>query len=80
NIHSSHRLPPGVLYVGESIPDHIFQEYFQNFTSFLVDQTTDTLDASSASKTRDGGLGDALNIVPEDLHVPLGSSLSILLE
>jgi ABC-type transporter Mla subunit MlaD len=55
---------------------HIFQESLENTTSLLVDQTRDTLDTSTTSKTTDGRLGDALDVVTKDLPVTLGSSLS----
>ncbi|KAM1151899.1 hypothetical protein FF1_034563 [Malus domestica] len=36
----------------------------------------DPLDAATASQTADGGLCDALDVVPQYLSVPLGSSLA----
>lgn len=36
----------------------------------------DTLDASTASETADGGLGDALDVVAEDLAVTFGAAFA----
>ena len=36
----------------------------------------DTLDAATAGETADGGLGDALDIVAQDLAVALGAALA----
>jgi hypothetical protein len=41
-----------------------------------IDEPRDTLHSSSPGQTPDGGLGDSLDVVPEDLAVALGSSLS----
>jgi len=54
----------------------IFKESFENTTSLFVDQTRDTLDTSTASKTANGGLGDTLDVITKNLPVTLGSSLS----
>ena len=49
--------------------------YLQNTTSFFVDEPGDPLDAAPPSKTSNGGLGDALDVVTKNLPVSLGSSL-----
>ena len=36
----------------------------------------DTLDTSTTGKTADGGLGDALDVVAQNLAMTLGSALS----
>ena len=36
----------------------------------------DTLDAAAAGQTADGGLGDALDVVAENLAVALGTALA----
>ena len=43
---------------------------------FLIDQSWDPLDAAPSGQSPDGGLGDALYVVPQHLHVPLGSTLT----
>jgi len=65
-----------VLGVCHSIADHVLKENFENTTSLLVDQARDTLDTATASKTTDGWLGDALDVVTKDLSVTLGASFS----
>ena len=65
-----------MLGVGDGVTDHVLQEDFENTACLFVDETRDTLDTSSASETTDGGLGDALDVVSEDLPVALGASLS----
>ena len=76
HIHGSHRLPLGVLGVGDGIPDHILQEHLQHTTGLFVDQTRDSLHTTSASKTTDGWLGDTLDVITQNLPVTLGAPLS----
>ena len=76
HIHGGDSLPLGVFSVGDSIPDHILQENLENSTGLLIDESRDTLDSSTTSQPPDGGLGDALDVVSQDLPVPLGTSLS----
>ena len=42
----------------------------------LVNETRDTLDTTSTSETPDGGLGDSLDVVSQNLPVSLSTSLS----
>ena len=67
HIHSCNSLPFSVLRVGDGIPDHILQEHFQHPPGLLVDEATDPLDATPASQTSDGRLGDPLDIIPQHL-------------
>ena len=76
HIHRSHSLPFGVLCVGDGITDDVLKEDLEDTTGLLVDEARDTLDTATARQTADGGLGDALDVVPEDLPVALGASLS----
>ncbi len=76
DIHSGDGLALGVLAVGDSVTDHILKENLENSTSFLVDETRDTLDSSTASQTADGGLGDSLDVVAKHLAMTLGSSFA----
>ena len=76
HIHGCHRLALGVLGVRHRITDHVLQENFENTTSLLVDQARDSLDTATASKTTDGWLGDALDVITKYLSVTLGASLS----
>ena len=38
NVHSSDSLPLGMLCVGDSVPDDILKEHFQNTSSLLIDE------------------------------------------
>ncbi len=54
----------------------IFKERLENTTSLLIDETRDTLDTATTSETTNGRLGDALDVVAQDLPVALSSTLS----
>ncbi len=51
-------------------------KYLENTTGLFVNQARDALNSTTTSQTPDGWLGDALNVVAEDLSVTLGTSLS----
>lgn len=76
DVHGGDGLALGVLGVSDSVTDDVFQEDLQNSAGLLVDQTGDTLDTTSASKTADGRLGDALDVVAKNFAVTLGASLA----
>nr|GLL43033.1 unknown [Ipomoea trifida] len=76
HVHRRNGLSPGVLRVGHRISNHVFEEDLEDASGLLVDEAGDTLHAASASQTADGGLGDSLDVVAEDLPVTLGSSLA----
>ncbi|KAJ7977102.1 Histone H4, partial [Quillaja saponaria] len=76
NIHSSDGLPPCMLSVGDSITDNILQEDLEDTTSLFIDETTNSLNATSSRQTTNCRLCNALNVITEHLPVPLGSSLS----
>ena len=76
HIHGSDGLPLGVLGVGDSVTDDILEEHLEDTTGLLVDEARDTLDSTTTRQTPDGGLGDALDVVPQHLPVPLGTSLA----
>ena len=63
DVHGGHRLPLGVLGVGNGITDDVLQEHLQNSTGLFVDESRDTLDSTSASQTADSGLGDTLDVI-----------------
>ena len=60
DVHGGNSLALGVFGVGDGITDDILKEDLQDATSFLVDETRDTLDTSTASQTTDGRLCDSL--------------------
>ena len=76
NVHGGDGLPLGVLGISYGVTDDILEEHLEDTTGLFVDEARDTLDTSSTGKTTDGGLGDALDVVSQDLTVPLGASLS----
>ena len=76
DVHGGDGLPLGVLGVGDSIADHVLQRDFEDATDLLVDQAGDPLDTAPPGQAPDGGLGDPLDVVAENLLVPLGSSLA----
>ena len=76
HIHGGDSLPLGVFGVGDGIPDDVLEEHLQDSTGLLIDQSRDTLDSSTSRQTPDGGLGDALDVIPQHLTVTLGASLS----
>lgn len=76
DVHGGDGLALGVFGVGDGITDDVFQEHLQHTTGFLVDQTGDTLDTASASQSTDGGLGDTLDVITQNLAMTLGSSFS----
>ena len=69
-------LAAGVLGVGDRVTDDGLQERLEDSAGLLVDEAGDSLDSTAAGETADGGLGDALDVVPKDLAVALGSSLA----
>ena len=75
HVHGGDSLPLGVLGVGDSIPDNILQEDLQDTPGLFVNEARDTLHTATASQTPDGGLGDALDVVPEHFAVTLSASL-----
>jgi hypothetical protein len=46
---------------------HVFQESLEDTTSLLVDETGDTLDTTTASKTTNSRLSNALDVITKDL-------------
>ena len=76
DIHGSHGLATSVLGVGDGIANNILQKDLEDTTGLLINQPRDALDAATAGETADGGLGNALDIVAQDLAVTLGAALS----
>ena len=76
NVHGSDCLSLGMLGVGDGITDDVLKEDLQNTTGLLVDETRDALDTTTTCQTTDGGLGDTLDVITQDLPVALGASLS----
>ena len=76
DVHGSDSLPLCVLSVSDSITDDVLQEHLEDGTCLLVDQTRDTLDSTTAGQTANGGLGNTLDVVTQNLAVPLSATLA----
>ena len=75
HIHRSYSLPLCMLGVGDSIPDHVLEEDLEDSSGFLVNQARDPLHSPAPCQTPDGGLCDALDVVPQHFPVALGATL-----
>ena len=69
-------LAAGVLRVRNGILDDVLEERLQDAAGLLVHQARDALDAATACQAADGGLGDALDVVAQDLAVTLRAALA----
>jgi hypothetical protein len=76
DVKSGDGLAAGVLGVGDGITNDVLKEDLEDTSGLLVDETRDALDTTTTGKSANGGLGDALDVVPEDLSVALSTSLS----
>ena len=76
NIQRSDGLSASVLSVGDSITDDVLEEHLQDTSGLLIDEARNALDTTSASQSADSRLGDALDVVSQDLSVSLGTALS----
>ena len=76
DVESGDGLALGVLGVSDGVADHVVEEDLEDTSGLLVDQSGDALDTTSSSKSSDGGLGDALDVVSHDLAVTLGAALA----
>ena len=66
----------GVLGVGDGITDDVLEEHLENTAGLLVDEAADALDTTTASETADGRLGNALDVVTQNLAVTLGTAFA----
>merc|ERR1719234_785397 len=76
DIHGSDCLPLGMLGVGDSITDDILQENLENTPGFLIDKATDPLHTTPPCESANCRLSDALDVVPQHLTMPLGTTLA----
>ncbi len=65
-----------MLSVGDGIADDALEEGLENVAGLLVNHGRDTLDTATTRQTTNGRLGDALNVVTENLAVTLGAALA----
>ena len=63
DVHGGDSLSLGVLSVGDCITDHILQENLEDTSGLFIDESRDTFDTTSTSKTTNGGLSDTLDVV-----------------
>lgn len=75
-IHGSDSLPLGMLGVGDGISDDVFKENLQDAPGLLIDETRDTFHTTSACKTTNSRLGDALNVITQYFAMTLGASFA----
>ena len=59
---------------------YVLEENLENTTSLLVDETRNTLHATTAGEATDSGLGDTLDVITKDLAVTLRAALAETLE
>merc|ERR1719247_3065851 len=76
NIHGSDSLPLGMLGVGDGVPDHVLKEHFQDTPGLLVNEARDPFHTTPPSQPPDSRLGDPLDVVSQNLAVPLGTPLA----
>ena len=76
HVHGGDGLAASMLGVGDGVTDHGFQEGLEHTAGLLVDEAADALDTTSASQAADSRLGDAVDVVAEDLAVTLGAALA----
>ena len=76
HVHGSDCLPLGMFSVGDSVPDDVLQKHLQHTPGLLVDQARNPLHTTTTGEAPDGRLGDPLDVVTENLPVPLRASLA----
>jgi len=76
DVHGGHGLAARVLGVGHGVTDDVLEEDLEDTAGLLVDEAADALDATTAGKTADGRLGDALDVVAQHLAVALRAALA----
>ena len=76
DVQGGHSLAASMLGVGHCIPDDVFQEHLEHASGLFVDEPADSLDTTATSKTTDGRLCDALDVVTQHLAMALGTTLS----
>ena len=76
NVQGSHSFALGVLGVGDGITDDVLEEDLEDTAGLFINEATDALDTTTACKTANGGLGNALDVIPKDFAVTLRASLA----
>jgi hypothetical protein len=65
-----------VLGVGDGVADDALEEGLKDTAGLLVDHCRDTLDTATTSETANSGLGNALDVVAQNLAMTLGATLA----
>ena len=76
DVHGRNSLAASMLSVCDRVADHVLKENLEHTAGLLIDEARDALDATTASKTADSRLSDALDVVAEDLAMALGAALT----
>ena len=76
DVHGGDGLSLGVLGVGDCITDDVLKEDLENTAGLLVDEARDALHTASSRQTSDSGLGDALDVITQNLAMTLSATLS----
>jgi len=63
-----------VFSVGDRVSDNIFQEDLEDTACFFVNETRDTLDTTTTSKTTNGRFSYALDVITKDFAVAFGTT------
>jgi hypothetical protein len=63
-----------MLAVGHSISDDVLKKQLEDATNLLIDEARDTLHTTTSSKTTDGGLRNALDVVTKHFPMALGAT------
>jgi len=65
-----------VFGVSNAVANHVLEEHLQDAAGFFVDQSGDPLDAATTGQPSDRRLGNALDVIAEDLAVTLRAALA----
>ncbi len=76
DVHRGDGLATSVLSVGDGIANNVLEEHLEHRSRLLVDETRNALDTTTASQSANGGLGDTLDVIAQDLAVTLRAALA----
>ncbi|URE49379.1 hypothetical protein MUK42_14190 [Musa troglodytarum] len=76
DVHGGDSLAAGVLGVGDGITDDVLEKDLEDAAGLLIDETGDSLHATTAGETTDRRLGDPLDVVAEHLAVALRAAFA----
>jgi hypothetical protein len=78
HVHGRHGLASRVFRVRDGIADAVLQKDLEYTTGLFINESTDTLDPATTGQTTNGRLGNALDVVAQDLSVTFGAALAEL--